>query len=266
MPLKVVEVEGTTYAEVKDGKPVYVGDDGAEALYDGEELAAHVTRLNGESATRRRELREAQEKLGAFDGIEDPEAARKALTTVKNLDDKKLVDAGEVDKVKEAAIQATKEQYENQIKQQYEPGLKERDDLKTALHKEMIGGRFARSAFISEKVAVPTQMVEATYGPHFSIEDGKVVAKDTAGNQIYSKSKPGEVADFEEALQILIDTSPFRDSILRGPNKNGSGAPGSGGGGAPGEKTITRAEYDTMMKNDPAGAHKFVADGGKVTE
>ena len=108
MPLKTIEVEGTTYAEVKDGKPVYVDADGAEALYDGESLAEHVTRLNGESATRRRELREAQEKLGAFDGIEDPEAARKALTTVKNLDDKKLVDAGEVDKVKEAAIQATK--------------------------------------------------------------------------------------------------------------------------------------------------------------
>ena len=267
MPLKTFEHDGTKYGVLDaEGRPVYVDDAGKETGYDGEALATKLHEVNGESATRRRELKEANEKLKTFEGISDPAAAVKAIETVKNLDDKKLVDAGEVEKVKTEAIKATEEKYENQIEQQYKPAIKERDELKGALHKEMIGGRFARSKYIAEKLASPVPMIEAYFGQNFTIEEGKVVAKYANGNEIFSPSKPGERAEFDEALQVLVEASPFKDQILKGSNKSGTGAPGSGGGGPGGDKTMTRAEADKLAMENPAEMAKKMGEGYKVVD
>jgi hypothetical protein len=86
----------------------------------------------------------AEAKPASFEGIEDPEAAKKALQTVKNLDDKKLVDAGQVETVKNEAIKA--------VRAEFEPIVAERDKLKGELYGEKIGGSFMRSKFIQDKI------------------------------------------------------------------------------------------------------------------
>jgi hypothetical protein len=187
--------------------------------------------------------------LAAFAGISDPEAALKALTTVKNLDDKKLVDAGEVEKVKQEAIKA--------IRAEFEPVVKERDTLKGELYGEKIGGSFARSKFIADKIAIPSDLVQARFGNNFEIKDGKIVAKDQAGNAIYSRSKPGEIADFEEALELLVDAYPQKDAILKGTGASGSGARGSNGLGG-GAKTMPRSQFEKLA---PAEQMAKMKDG-----
>jgi hypothetical protein len=241
MPLKTTEIEGVTYAIVSDGKPVYVDDSGQEQAYDGEELANRVTALNGEAMGFRKEKEKLAKQLEAYSGIEDPAAAAKALETLASLDQKKLVDAGKVDEIKAAAIAATEEKYA--------PIVSENDSLKKALTKEMIGGRFARSSFIQEKLVAPVPMVEATFGPNFGIEDGKVVAKYPDGNPVFSKARPGELADFDEALSLLVNSSTFKDSILKGAGQRGSGAEG-GNGGQGGSKQMTRSEYEKMAPTE----------------
>src|SRR5690606_7503663 len=155
---------------LQDGKPVYVADDGKEIAFDAPGTVATISRLNAEAKSHRERAEAAEEKLKQFEGIEDPAAARKALETVKNLDDKKLVDAGEVEKVREEAIKA--------IKAQYEPVLAERDALKESLYAEKIGGAFSRSKLIAEKFAIPADLVQARFGGHFKIEEGRTVAYD----------------------------------------------------------------------------------------
>ena len=49
MKLKTVEVEGTTYAVVEDGKPVYVHDDNKEIPFDAPGTVAKIGQLNGEA-------------------------------------------------------------------------------------------------------------------------------------------------------------------------------------------------------------------------
>jgi hypothetical protein len=254
MKIKTVEIEGKTYAEVQDGKPVYVGDDGKEVAFDAPGTVATISRLNGEAKSHRERAETAEKTLKGFEGIADPAAAIKAMETIKSFDDKKLIDAGEVEKVKAEAIKA--------VEEKYKPVVEERDGLKKSLHQEKIGGSFARSKFISDKLAVPVPMVEKTFGEHFSLEDGKMVAKDSNGNAIYSKSKPGELADFDEAMEIIVEASPYRDNIMKGLQQNGGGAkPGNGGAGG---KTISRAEF---MKMPPAAQQKAVtADGMTVTD
>ncbi|MGE1110092.1 DUF6651 domain-containing protein, partial [Bacillus wiedmannii] len=87
------------------------------------------------------------------EGIDDPSAALAALDTVKNLEDKTLVDAGEVEKVRTEAVRA--------LEEKYAPIVKERDDLSQKLTAEKIGGNFARSKFIAEKMSIPADLVEA---------------------------------------------------------------------------------------------------------
>ncbi len=247
MPFKFDAAGNLVLQEVNGQKlPVYVHPDGKEAPFDGDGTIQTISRLNGEAKGHRERAEAAEGKLKGYDGITDPAAALKALTTVKNLDDKKLVDAGEVEKVKAEAIKS--------IRAEFEPIVSERDKLKGELYGEKIGGAFARSKFIADKIAVPSDMIQSTFGSAFKIEEGKTVAYGKDGNRIFSRTRHGEPADFEEALEILVDQYPHRASILKGSGASGGGAGGSGSG-AGGKKTITRAQFEAM----DAGAQRAAA-------
>lgn len=222
MKLKTVAIEGKTYAEVNEqGQPLYIHDDGKEVAHDAPQTVATISRLNGEARTNRERYEAAETSLKAFEGIEDPTAAKKALETLKNFDDKKLVDAGEIEKVKAEAIKA--------VEDKYAPIVQERDAFQSQLHNELIGGGFARSKFIQDNIAVPVDMIQATFGKNFQIEGGKVVAVGADGQKIYSRARPGEVADFDEALEVLVGGYQHKDSILKGNQSGGGGFQGNGG-------------------------------------
>src|SRR3984885_6076018 len=122
---------------VQDEKPVYVADDGREIPIDYPGTLATISRLNGEAKKHREEKEALAERLKPFEGIEDPAKAMKALEIVKNLDDKKLIDAGEVDRIKQEAAKS----YDDKLKameKKFEPVIKERDDFKSALHNEIL--------------------------------------------------------------------------------------------------------------------------------
>lgn len=213
---------------LQDGKPVYVHDDGKEVAFDAAATVATITRLNAEAKGHRERAEAAEKTVKAFEGITDPAAARKAMETVANLDAKKLVDAGEIEKVKAEISKA----YQGQL-----------DELTTKaaafekqLYDEKIGGSFARSKFIADKLAIPSDLVQARFGQAFRIEEGKMVAVDANGNKIYSRARPGELADFDESLEFLIESYPQKDHILKPSGANGGGAP-AGGGGTNGAKT-----------------------------
>lgn len=241
MKLKTIDVNGTTYAEVQDGKPVYEADDGKVVAFDAPYTNATIKRLNAEAKAHREAKEAAESKLQGFAGIDDPEHARKALETLRNLDDKKLIDAGEVEKVKREA----KEAFDRQFEAQYKPIEQERNALKSQLHSERLGTAFGRSKFIAEKLAVPVDIVQARFGNHFAVgDDGKILAKGPDGNPLYSRARPGEEAGFDEAMEILVEAYPYRDSILKGSGASGGGAGGSRS--ADGKRTITRAQFGSM--------------------
>lgn len=213
---------------LQDGKPVYVHDDGKEVAFDAAATVSTISRLNGEAKSHRERAEAAEKALKAFDGINDPTAAIEALKTVSNLDQKKLIDAGEVEKVKAEISKA--------FQSQLDEVSAKAQTLEQQLYAEKIGGSFARSKLIAEKIAVPADMVQATFGQAFKIEDGKVVAYDAHGQKIFSRSRPGEIADFDEALETLVEQYPHKASILKGPQANGTGA-GSSSVGSTGKKS-----------------------------
>ena len=208
-------------AVLQDGKPVYVHEDGKEVAFDAPGTVATITRLNSEAKGHRERADNAEKAVKAFEGIDDPAAAKKALATVANLDAKTLVDAGEIEKVKAEISKA--------FQLQLDEVTGKAQTLEQQLYAEKIGGSFSRSKFIADKLAVPADMVQATFGQNLKVEDGKVVAYDAQGQKIFSRARPGELADFDEAIETLVSQYPHRDHILKSSGANGGGAQNGGG-------------------------------------
>lgn len=208
-------------AVLQDGKPVYVHDDGKEVAFDAPGTVTTITRLNSEAKGHRERAENAEKAVKAFEGIDDPAAAKKALATVANLDAKTLVDAGEIEKVKAEISKA--------FQLQLDEVTGKAQTFEQQLYAEKIGGSFSRSKFIADKLAVPADMVQATFGQNLKVEDGKVVAYDAQGQKIFSRARPGELADFDEAIETLVSQYPHRDHILKSSGANGGGAQNGGG-------------------------------------
>lgn len=257
-----LKLDEAGHVVVQDGKPVYVHDDGKEIAFDAPGTVATISRLNGEAKGHREAKERAETALKAFEGITDPAAALKAVETVKNLDLKKLVDAGKVEEIKAEAQKAFDERLKA-LEEANKPIIAERDTLRGALHAEKLGNAFSRSKFIADQIAVPVDMVQAAFGSGFKVEDGAIVGYQ-GGNKIFSRIKPGDVAGFDEALEIMVDAYPFKDNILKSSGASGGGA---GGGNKGGSKTMNRAQFDQISISDPARASAFMAEvrEGKAT-
>ena len=253
MKLKTVTVEGKTYAEVEDGKPVYIHDDGKEVPFDAVTTVSRISTLNREAQSHREAKEAAEASLKTFEGL-DPEKARKAVETVANLDAKKLVDAGQVEEVKQAAIKA--------VEEKYQPVVSERDNLKREIYGERTANLFNGSKFITEKLAVPADVVRAVFAPYFKEEGGKPVAYFSEGHKVFSRQNPGSDPSFDEALEQLIDIYPYKESLLKGTG-GGSGAKPNGAGGTGGSKEMKRSDWDALAQHDK---DKTIKDGVKIVD
>lgn len=261
-----LKLDDDGHVVVQDNKAVYVDDDGKELAFDAAHLYSRVQDLTRENAKHREAKENAEKALKAFEGIEDADVARKAMETVKNIKDGELVAAGKVEEIKAAARKSAEDQVAAAAKataEQLKELNAERDALSVALHQEKIGGGFARSKFISEKAVIPADLMQARFGSAFKVEDGKTVAYDGSGNKIFSRARPGDLADFDEALEVLVDNYPYKDHILKGTGGSGSGRdPGNGGPGG-GAKTLTRQQFEALGHGDRAAKIK---DGFKVID
>lgn len=249
---------------VQDGNPVYTHADGKDSPFDASSAVSKITALNSEARGHREAKETAEARVKAFEGIEDPEAARHALETLKNIDEGKLFQAGKVEEIKSAAAKAAQEQVQAASKAHGEELARTKQELgqrDQTIHGLLIGGSFKGSKLITDKFAIPADLVEARFGGNFKVEEGKVAAYDNAGNKIYSRTRPGEVAEFDEALEIIVDQYAYRDNIMKGSGANGGGAPNGGGKG--GGKTLNRAAFDAL---DPSARAAHIGSGGTLTD
>lgn len=255
MKLRTVEIDGKTYAEVQDGKPVYDGDDGKPVAFDVPGAAATMTSLRGE-AMRHREAKEAAEtKLKAFDGL-DAAGARDALDKLSRIDAKKLVEAGDMDAAIQAALKPLQEQLAS--------ANKTVETLTGSLNGEKIGNAFGRSKFVTEKLTpAGADLVRSMFGDRLKVEDGKITGYDANGQKLFSKANPGILADFDEIVESLVEAYPYKDHILAGTGGHGGGAKDSSGGGS-GAKTMSRADFDRL--DAPAKHKAMVVDKITLTD
>ncbi|MFZ6655930.1 DUF6651 domain-containing protein [Undibacterium sp. TJN19] len=250
-----------------DKKPIYINADGAEAPFDADATVAHIGRLNGESKAHRVAKEAAEAALKPFKdaGIEDAAAAAQAITLAKNIKDGDLVTAGKVQEIKDAATRTAQEQVASATRaaEEKQRALSEQNEKLTQnLNNHIIGGSFTGSKFIAEKLAIPADIAQTFFGSRFKVDEGKLVPMDAQGNPIFSATRHGEHADFEEAIQLMVGQYANKDMILKGSGASGGGAR-AGAGGTGGKKEITRAQFDAL---DPAARSSTLKEGTVVTD
>ena len=234
--------------EMREGNPIFLNAGGQEMTVAQDT----ISKLNNEAKTHREAKETALDSLKRFDGL-DAEAARKALEIVSKLDAKTLVDAGKMDELKA------------QLSTQYQTTLGQKDDeykkLRVEFDAERINSVFSVSQFIRDNIAVPVEMFQDTFGKNFKVEDGKIVAHDRSGNRLMSKTRVGEEANPDEALEYLVEAYPQKNSILKASVGSGSGSDGAGGNRTRGTTVVKRSEFDNMPHSQKSEVTKKIKSG-----
>lgn len=225
----------------ENGFPIYVDQSGTEKPYDVDARVKQIAELTEKASRRGQELDDLKAKYKLLDGIDDlaayVEKAKKDAEAVAAMADK--------DKDAEATIQ---KRIAEAIKSAMAPLEQDRDKLKTELAKTMtdlgnavISNAFSNSRYAKEKLCNPA-LAQQLFASKFYIKDGKPIGRDEDGKDIYGMEG---IASFDEALQKLVDKSPFREDILR-PTPGGSGAKESENKRSQGGLTAEQAEALSM--------------------
>jgi hypothetical protein len=258
---------------VVDGKIIYMDEDADNKEYplDPPSMYAKIAELGTENKKHRTAKTEIEAKYLSLADIEDIEAWKKeadaALETVKSYSEKDFMEAGKVEKLKA------------DIKEAYESQLSAKDEKAKAVAKAhadallgkdgqirglMVSNKFSTSPHFTGDNSIttmPPDVAEAFFGSNFKVEDidGNLELRAYKGKEeITSQLNPGEPAGFEEAIGIIIEGYPNKDSILRAPGGGSGGGGGQGGDGSPTDKlTKLNAQLEEATKN--ANTQQMVA-------
>lgn len=213
------------YAE-KDGK-YYAQLEGAENEEEIAKLKNALKRQQDDNKGINKDLKKYRELAAQFEGI-DPEIARSALEKIQEIEDKKLIDSGQIEELVKAKTHRMQSDYEAQLKSlqdslgnyqsQYEKALGEISTIK-------IDNKLAS---VAPKLGVRPEAIEdvITLGRNvFRIEDGVPVPYQ--GDEVVY-GKEGKPMTMEEWIPSLAKSKPhyFLESQGSGASNNGSSGRG----------------------------------------
>lgn len=232
---------------VQNGNPVWVDANGNEGTVGVDTIG----KLNRENKAFRERAETAEAALKPFEGL-DAAAARSAIETVSSLGEGGVVDAAKLTEIK------------TQLTQQYEGQISELNtnlsNVTQQLNNTVLSAAFNGSKFISDNIAIPADMFQASFARNFKVENGNIVPLDSKGEPIYSKKRFGEIADFEEGISILVDGYTHKDRILKAPSGGGSGSGGQGGNRGAGS-VVRRSDFEGMSPADQAAIASKMSKG-----
>jgi hypothetical protein len=223
--------------------------DGVESHPSATALANALTRQKEERKAAEERRMALEETMKQFDGL-DPEAARKALDRVNEMEDKKMMDQGEFEKLLENKTAAMRADFE---KQQL---AKEELLAKATESTQMLDSRLREVTIHSALKDAATKLgvrssalpdVVARSNGIWNLDDeGQPVAVDPDGTRMIGKdSNPMQITEWVEGLAA---SAPH----LFEPN-SGGGAKGSGPGSSGGRKVVSTADAGHFLEDIASG-------------
>ena len=261
MKYKTIELEdGVKGIAINENNlPVMVDDEGKEIPIDAIHLYTKIPALNEEAKNHRLKADAVQKEYDEFKEryakIEDPAKALEALLKMQDIDNQKFIDAKDAETLRKQ-LQAAHDKELETVK-----GLakKTKEELQAVIDSQqadifdaLVLQNFNTSQWFSgeaPKTHFFPEAAKSVFGRHFKVEKdgagknkviGYHIGGENDGQKIFSIERPGEVAGFEEAIHIIIDKHPQRDSIIKS----------SFGGGAGGSDDTPSASRLEKMKKD----------------
>lgn len=233
-------------------------DEGLKALYverngkyyldaDGVEFEDDVKGLKNALERERKQARQLSEMLKKFDGIEDPAAALEAIKKLGQLEEKNLIDSGEIEQLVNKRTENMRKNYETQVSK-LTGSYDEAKALSESLRKELTTLKIDNQLqSIGAKVGVrPEAMEDFLYRGKkiFNLdENGKLVPVDREGNTVFGKDGKAPIS-MEEWSGDLQQAAPH---LFLGSGGSNAMHGGGGGGGFNTNRTITTKDLNSGM-------------------
>jgi hypothetical protein len=184
-----------------------------------------------------------KQQLEKYDGI-DPVKYKEMSEKERKIAEKKLIDAGDVDKLVELRVAAMRTEHENTLK----TTVGERDAANTRLSSVLIDSAVKSSAIAIGVVPTAVDDVVLRAKATFQVKSGDVVAHDAKGNIIYGKDgqTPLTVDDWVKGLKT---SAPHLFEGMKG-------------SGAPGGRTSTNGMDTSKMSSTQKIAHGMSQKAG----
>ncbi len=242
-----IKLDGDGHVVLENGLPVWITDDDQEVSYDAPKLFASVgaTRVERDAAHDRvKELEKVVKKFGANEDEWDL-----ALEKIKQ--------AGKQSSTKELDVAKLEEEVTKRLKPYTDAAELEKKtleskarELETKLRTVLVSSRFMSAKAIADTYLTP-DLAEAKFGRHFEVEGEAVIAyrdPNTKKEKVYSKSDPSKVADFDEALSILVAGDPNYKQWRRASNATGGSAVGGEGVVASGDTDLSLSLEERLSR------------------
>jgi len=209
-----------------------------------EQLKEQLKQANAEAAARRHELRELQEKLKTFDGI-DLDEIRELKSRAQQAEEERLKKEGEFEEL----LKRRQSEWGKRMQQLEEQAKQWEQKYRQVAIDERLVAAFAKAGAVApdEAAALTRALVD--------LDDEGVYVKGEAGSPLVAD---GKRLDLEAFASQWLEQRPHH----RKAGPQGSGSPGGSRGGV-GERTITRAEFEAMAPDQKAEAIK---SGAKVVD
>lgn len=185
-----------------------------------------VSGLKKNNAELLEEKRKAQEKLKLYEGIEDPAKAKEALARLRQLEEKDLLEKGEVEKVIEKRTQMMRTDHENQVKQLNTAldGTKgENERLRSQLSKAVIerGILDAVTAVGQPRKEAMIDIISRGLGTFKLDDNGNPIPQNADGSTIFGKDGQKAMTMSEWAASLL-ESAPHLFLESKGGGAKGS--------------------------------------------
>jgi hypothetical protein len=265
--LKIDEKTGAPVV-TEDGKIVYINPDGDELPLDPPAMYEKISTMGKDNQKDRDKYRELRAKYSAFDNIDDIDAwreeAEKAIATVTNFNDKDYLKAEKVEKIKadmNAAWEEKMKAKDQSIAEKEKAAAEVVSKKDAQIRQLLVSNKFAVSPYFNgseSKTLLPPDLAESYFGKNFKVEESddgtlSIKAYDVRGELLTSKLNPGEPAEFDEAIGMIVETYPHKDMILRAAGSGSGGGGGGGGGGGPKDEIAgLQAQLKKAQENNDA--------------
>lgn len=263
----------------EDGKPIYLDEDDKEVPVDPLGMYSKIIDLGKENKAHREKIDAHKKQLSIFEGVEDLETwkaeAEKAMEAVKNFNEKDWTKVEKVEQMKRQMSEAHTEEV-GQLKKSYEDTLVQRDDIINKKNEQirqlMVSTKFASSPMFSgssPKTEMSADAAEALFGRQIKIEENdngelKLQCYFANGETVYSRSNPGEPADFNEGMELIWNEYPNKNRYMKAAGA-GSGATGGSGGNGGEQDELSKLRKQLEEATAARDTAKMIAIRNKIS-
>ena len=233
-----LKLDANGNAVIQDGKPVYVNEEGKEEPFDMNMAWNKIHALNEENKAKRLEAETLKAKYKAFDGMTPEEIAANKEAAAK-LKEVELIKNKDFETFKNDLLATTQkkvEETERSWKSKFDSVKGEAEKFSALYNDTVLENHFLNSEYIKSEL-VPSfdgDVAKAYFGHRFRVdtENKRVYAVGEDGSPILSEKKLGNVASFDEAMELLIKNHPKKDAWLKSKANPGGGMNSGGRGNA----------------------------------